>query len=124
MHRILILVVLLAGCATQPVAPSIEAEAKEPLLCRDKAQCDLYWQRAQVWIATNSKYRIQSVTDTVLTTHGPIEHDTQFAYHLEREPSETGGGKITIRMICGNMFGCGQRQYPTAIAFKKYVRGN
>lgn len=64
------LAVLMAGCGTfyKPTAGgSVECQG---------AQCALMWQRVQTWVATNSRYRIQIATDSILQTFGP--HDNVY----------------------------------------------
>lgn len=117
-----ILLALLTGCATVQVDPSVETEARAPLICKDKAQCDYYWQRAQVWIAQNSHYRIQSVTDTVISTFGPVRSDTRYAYQVVRVPKSDGSAQITIGGACDNIFGCSSDLFSDIVHFKRFVQ--
>lgn len=113
---------LLAGCATQQAGdPFIESKARTPLICKDKAHCDLYWQRAQIWVQQNSRYRIQNVTDTIISTYGPFGSNVWLAYQVARVPQGDGGAEITIRAACDNMFGCNPNVTYAIAAFKQYV---
>ena len=62
---------VLSGCVQTPIAIEPPAASAQPVLCVNRSQCDVYWQRAQAWVANNSVYRLQTVTDTVLETAGP-----------------------------------------------------
>lgn len=117
-----LLVPLVAGCAAP--APSRETlmAAHYPLTCSGPEECSLYWRRAQVWIARNSDYRIQSVTDTVITTYGPAPNATERAYQVIRAPGGDGREEITIGSRCANLFGCTTDAYERAAAFKQFVR--
>ncbi|MBV8626917.1 MAG: hypothetical protein JO371_03475, partial [Paraburkholderia sp.] len=55
-----------AACASRgQVNPDVMQIATAPLTCSNKAECDLWWQRAQDWVRTHSKYEVQTVTDTL-----------------------------------------------------------
>ncbi len=112
----------LAGCASQtPLDPQVMALAERPLVCNDKAQCDRYWQAAQVWIAENSNFKIQTISDTLIQTYGPVSPDTDLAYTVMKVPQSGGANRIMIRAGCGNMFGCHPRPAEAAAKFKSYV---
>ena len=114
---------VLAACATTPDDPASNPEAAAPLACINKAQCDLYWQRAQAWIAANSTYRVQNVTDTVIQTYGPIGASLDLAYTVVKTPSPDGSGRIAFACTCGNLFRCEPTKTQATIEFKRFVRG-
>ncbi len=108
-----------------PAPPeATQAAAREPLSCADKAQCDLYWQRAQIWIAKNSQFRVQSVTDTVLTTHGPSSSLAHaLAFQVIKIPAVGGGAQITIDANCNDIYGqCLPHSIEAIASFKRFVR--
>ena len=113
----------LAACASGPDDPASNPEAAAPLACFSKAQCDLYWQRAQAWIAANSKYRVQHVTDTVIQTYGPIAATFDIAYPVVKTPSPDGSARIAIACACGNLIHCEPTKTEATTAFKRFVRG-
>lgn len=115
---------LVGACAAPPPGPAITAIANEPLYCDGAEQCNLYWRRAQVWLANNSSYRIQSVTDTVITTHGPSSGSIERAYQIVRVPMDGGQEQITIASGCGNIYGCNTHADSMAASFKRFVRTN
>jgi len=120
---LLCLLASLAGCANiTPSASAIDtAAANEPLYCEGAQQCSDYWKRAQVWVASNSTYRMQLASDSVITTFGPRNGDLNFAFQVTREPQGGGREQIRIAMACGNMFGCRSNRDTVTAAFKAYV---
>ena len=120
---ILLGTLVLAACASAPDDPASNPEAAAPLACINKAQCDLYWQRAQAWIAANSAYRVQHVTDTVIQTYGPMGATFALAYTVVKTPSPDGSGRIAIACACGNLIRCEPTKTEATIAFKRFVRG-
>jgi hypothetical protein len=112
----------LAGCANMADVPPADSEARVPLTCASKPQCDAYWARAQAWIASHSAYKIQTATDAVIQTHGPIEWKPQLAYTVTREPKADGSARILINAGCYSPIGCTPSREQATIEFKRYVR--
>lgn len=117
------LTAVISGCVTQPSAPP-SAEAMRPLICKDKVQCDLYWARAQGWVASNSTYRIQTVSDTIIVTYGPFGRKSDLAYQVVRVPNADGSARLTIRAACDNYAGCAPSPAEAAVLFKRYVQAS
>lgn len=104
--------------------PTRSAEAMAPLTCSSRAQCDTYWQRAQVWVAQHSAYRLKLVTDAVIETYGPANADISLAYRILRVPDgPAGAARITISTNCDNFIRCNPSRTDAIIAFKRFVRG-
>lgn len=118
----LALVIALTGCASTPDNPAMSAEAAEPLLCSNKPQCDAYWQRAQVWVASNSNYRIQVATDAIIETYGPYTGKAQLAFRVTRVPNADGSARILILPACDGLLGCYPTRTAAVIDFKRFVR--
>jgi hypothetical protein len=112
---------MLAGCAARQPHPGA-AEARYPLYCENKPECDLLWQRAQIWVSQNSGYRIQTATDAVIQTFGPFGSKVELAFQVLRNPRADGGAAITIRGYCDNMFGCQPNEIDAILRFKSFVR--
>lgn len=124
-YSALVALSVLAGCATSPALTQAEIEElHKPLTCKDKNECDLLWQHAQVWLSANSGYRIQSATDTVISTYGPMNNSPTLAYQITKIPDGSGGARIAITGGCANIFGCIPRLENAALDFKRYVLGN
>lgn len=119
-----IAITLLSGCGQMPASgdPSASPASAEPVLCIDKAQCDVYWQRAQAWVANNSGYRLQTVTDTIIETYGPLAARTGLAFRITKVPDDKEGARIYALPVCGNAFGCSPTPADALIAFKWFVR--
>jgi len=111
---------VLCACATPaPMTP----EAMAPLTCLNPAQCALYWQRAQAWVAESSAYRVQLSTDTVIQTYGPLVGRADMAYVITKIPRADGSADINIRAECDNVFRCSPELPDALISFKRFVRG-
>lgn len=117
-----VLAALVTACAAPAPDAATTALANEPLYCNGAEQCGLYWRRAQVWLANNSSYRIQSATDTVITTHGPSSGSIERAYQVVRMPMEGGREQITISSGCANIYGCNTHTDAMAASFKRFVK--
>jgi len=123
MLRAIWLALAVAGCAVAPPDdPRVNAEAVEPLVCTSRAQCDIYWQRAQVWVANNSEYRIRVATDVLIETFGPFGSKVDLAYRITRLPDNSGGARIYIVAACDNFIRCYPPRTDAIIAFKRFVR--
>ena len=112
---------LLTGCAQTPIAVDPPAASATPVLCVNKAQCDVYWQRAQAWVANNSAYRLQTITDTVIETAGPLAARTGLAFRITRVPDDQEGARIYVMAACGNSVGCNPASSDAVVAFKRFV---
>ena len=95
---------LLGGCVAQQ--PAIYTP---PLECVGEPECKFFWERAQVWVAKNSHWKIQVATDVTISTYNGTEHSTYNSYSLVREPLGEGRERITMRTGCNNIFGCATR---------------
>ena len=121
---LLALTAVLAACVTpQTVDPATEAIAREPLRCKDKATCDVYWSRAQAWVANNSAWKISVATDTLIETHSGIsELERRTAYKITLVRSMDGSAQIIIYPVCrlgGNS--CNPHPLNAAASFKNFV---
>lgn len=95
------------GCATSAeIVTALEPARDIPPEVRCSDPCTDEWQRAQFWLTTYARLRLQTVTDVVLETYSPGENDAIRAFSVTREP--VGGGEFVIRIAqyCGNILGC------------------
>jgi len=112
----------LAACASTGSGDSRQVtQAMEPLGCVDRTQCDVYWQRAKVWISSNSYYRVQLSSDSVIETYGPFAGRLELAYRVLKIPDGAGGARITVTAECGNVFGCKPSATEAIAAFKRFA---
>lgn len=113
----------LSACAiTKPPSVEDSQAANEPLYCTAGEQCSDYWKRAQVFLVQNGRYRLQLVTDSVLTTYGPVRSELWFAYQVTKRPLGDGREQIEVAVGCGNMFGCVTHPDTAVANFKRAIR--
>ncbi|NML32184.1 hypothetical protein [Paraburkholderia antibiotica] len=116
--------IALAGCVSQgQVDPDVMQIATKPLTCSNKAECDLWWQRAQTWVASNSKYKIETATDSLIQTAGPDGGKRALAYQITRSANPDGTATIGFAAHCDGSLGCKPNPWEAGAQFKEYVRG-
>jgi len=96
------------GCSDEAVsqqkAKSLEIARKAgaPITCTAGTDCEVRWSRVTLWLQTHSDWKFRNVTDTLITTEGPLETVAKPAYEVTKIP--TGDGKtyrIVMRAFCG-----------------------
>ena len=80
------------------------------------------WQRAQLWLANHSIYKIQVVTDVVLQTFNPPQAEPNYGFSITREPTGSDTYVIRMQMVCGNMFGCSPDPIDVRNGFYYYLK--
>jgi hypothetical protein len=116
-------IALLAGCSTQgQVSGNTMEQATAPLTCTNKAECDAWWGRAQVWVTNHSEYKMQTVTDSIIQTTGPSGGKRALAYQITKTPSNEGTATIGFAAHCDNMLGCEPNPWKAGADFKQFVR--
>lgn len=110
-----LLAISITGCAREYVNPYLDGEhsvkagntteSTIPVSCKNKADCDAKWQKAQAWVVTNGVWKIELSNDSIIQTHGPA-NSIDNAFTVTRMNNADGSGKIDIRARCGNLFGC------------------
>ncbi|HZZ10950.1 MAG TPA: hypothetical protein VFE79_09655 [Paraburkholderia sp.] len=119
-----ILCVAAAGCSTQgQVNPDVMQTATTPLTCASKAQCDMWWQRAQSWVTSHSTYKVESNTDTLIQTAGPDGGKRALAYQITKAANHDGTATIGFAAHCDGSLGCKPNPWEAGADFKEYVRG-
>ncbi|WP_345812400.1 hypothetical protein AAGS40_00115 [Paraburkholderia sp. PREW-6R] len=112
-----------AGCSTQgQVNPDVMQIATTPLTCSSKAQCDTWWQRAQTWVTSHSKYKVETATDTLIQTSGPDGGKRALAYQITRTANPDGTATIGFAAHCDGSLGCKPNPWEAGADFKEYVR--
>jgi len=116
---------VLVGCASsnKNLSPGMEAAFHKPLVCAGDSQCKLYWDRANFYVNSNSRYKIQTANDNLIQTFSPTGGSTNLGYNISREPLGSGKYRIWIKTWCDNMFGCYPDQREEVAKFKMYVSG-
>ncbi|SAK43137.1 hypothetical protein AWB81_00201 [Caballeronia arationis] len=117
-------IALVVGCSTQgQVSGETMEQATSPLTCMNKAECDAWWGRAQVWVTNHSEYKLQTVTDSIIQTAGPSGGKRALAYQITKTPSNEGTATIGFAAHCDNMLGCEPNPWKAGADFKQFVRG-
>lgn len=110
--------ILAIACVPQPMALGPATDAGPPYC---DTTCGVMWERAQVWLATHARYKIQIATDALLETYNPIDHDPDYGFSVVKEPAPSGAHWIVMTTTCGNWFGCSPRAADVIRAFYYYV---
>ncbi len=95
----------LAGCSASPPAPNAAAPV-QPITCTKGPDCDVKWSRAVSWVATNSSYKIQTQTDNIIQTTGPLPNDPDPAYTVTKVARAPNMYEITFGGGCESLIGC------------------
>lgn len=125
MHRAcaVALAAALTGCAIpNQTLTSEELQQLNPVRCEGADQCGKMWQRAQLWIAKNSAYKVQLANDVVIETYSPREHDPHLGFTVYKEPDGGSAYMINSRAGCRNMFGCQPHPNKGRAALHRYIR--
>lgn len=117
----IIAIIAVSGCASNKPLTTEQTQALTPIQCANKTQCDLFWQKTQVWVAKNSGYRIQTATDVLIQTYGPHGSTTTMAYTVIKEPDSNGGATLSMRAACDNWIGCDIPPVDAIMAYRKYL---
>lgn len=93
-----------------------------PQVICDSTNASLYWQRAQLWLAKHSRWKIQTATDVMIQTYNPGNYEPSYGFTAMKEPIAGGQMRITIEMVCGNALGCDPKAEDVRRAFLYYVQ--
>ena len=83
--------------------------ANRKIACTAGADCEFKWSRAMQWLQTHCAWKFRNVTDTLITTEGPMD-TSKPAFEVIKMAS--GDGKtyqISMRPSCGQ--GCSEKDY-------------
>jgi hypothetical protein len=79
----------------------LQRAANQKIACTTGADCEFKWSRVTLWLANNSKWKFRNITETLITTEGPMETNNP-AFEVIK--MATGDGKtyqLTMRAACG-----------------------
>jgi len=110
------------GCATPAQRAKLQQIANQPIYCEKGNDCEVKWGRAILWISNNSYWKIRQQTDNLITTEGPF-NKTKASYVVNKTPLGGGRYQITMRLGCGNPFGCVPSTLSLKASFVKFVLG-
>jgi hypothetical protein len=80
-------------------------ESRLPVKCSSKDECAEKWSKAQLWLTSHSRWKIQTASESIIQTYGPGS-SSDAAFTITRLNRADGSGEIDIRAMCGNLFGC------------------
>lgn len=113
-----------AGCnvVSTRLQPTLEPAANigTSVTCQDG--CKAEWERAQLWIANHSKWKMQISTDVLIQTYNPVNHDVSYGFAVTKEPIGNGRYLIRLALACGNLYGCDPKPIDVSKAFYYYVK--
>lgn len=117
-------VLSLSGCATTGQnAANLKQEFQAGIPeCQGKEQCDAAWESAQVWIAQNSRLKIQTATNVLIETYGSGQYDPTLSMRVLKEPIGSGNYRIVFSGGCNNMFGCQPNAFEAGIRFNAAIK--
>jgi hypothetical protein len=122
-HLAALAATLLSACAVpEPVMTADEQNALAPVECRGADQCGRMWQRAQLWLAKNAHYKIQTATDVVIQTYTPVSPSTSLGFTITKEPKGGDNFEIDSRISCANEFGCRHHPKKAKSTLHRYIR--
>jgi hypothetical protein len=61
------------------------------------------WGRAQSFIGQYSELKLQIVTDYVIQTYSPKEHEIEYGYSIVKKPTQDGY-QVVVECSCGNPY--------------------
>jgi hypothetical protein len=99
------LAVLLAGCMSTQTRIELQVQASRTPRCEGKDACERMWADALQWVQSNSNWKMRNVTETLITTEGPLD-TPQPAFQIIKYPLGNGAYEIRFSAACGNIFGC------------------
>lgn len=115
----LLLGLLLGGCASQPVS---DAERRAfTVTCREMAQCDRYWKRALAWTEQNSHYPVKNANGWAILTELPSSYSTELSYRIIRWPRDDGGQDIVLSAKCSAFLPCAPQPAAAFARFSAYL---
>jgi hypothetical protein len=88
----------------------------------DDATCKQDWERAQLWLAKHSSWKLQTSTDVLLQTYNGTQYSPTYAFSVTREPLGSGQYRIAMELGCGNPLGCNPNALDVRTAFLYYVK--
>jgi hypothetical protein len=99
----------------------VERRANTPTVCNAGIDCELKWSRVMLWLQDNSKWKFRNVSESLITTEGPLE-TLNPAFEATKVP--TGDGttyRIALRAFCGRN-GCEKSNVRLRAAFNDFLR--
>jgi hypothetical protein len=90
-------------------AAEVARKAAATITCLAGTECEVRWARVTLWLQDHAEWKFRNVTDTLITTEGPME-TAKPAFEVTKMP--TGDGKtyrIAMRGFCGGEHDCAKK---------------
>lgn len=84
--------------------PHIVAEAARPVTCERGIDCEKKWATVLLWVQNNSVWKIRNVTDSLVTTEGPME-TSDAAFVITKVPVNEHEYRFDFKAVCGSPIG-------------------
>jgi hypothetical protein len=112
----------LGGCAMDPARQAKLQEVRQTVpTCDGEKDCAAKWDAAQLWVAKNAGFKIQTVTGVLIQTFSPTSGDVQLGATIMKEPLGGGRFRLVARMGCANPFGCHPDPIDALLMFNREV---
>jgi hypothetical protein len=111
---------LVCACASSQVQ---QIPPPQPIICAVGADCDAKWSRAVAWIAANSTLKIQTQTEMVVQTAGPVRSEPTPAFTVTKVARGDGRYEIAFNGGCGNPSRCVPTIPESRARFTEFVLG-
>ena len=109
----------LSGCITAGAAPETATPAP-PVTCAAGPDCDVKWGRALAWIEGNSRWKVETKTDSVIETKPSINSSASPGFKVTKVAS-AAGYEIKLTAGCASLFRCTPTVEESRAQFAKYV---
>lgn len=90
-------------------------------VCSTEPECDAKWETAQLWVARNAGYKIQTATNVLIETYNSVGSSAAIQVRVLKEPAGGGAYRLLVYVSCANLFGCVPDTWDAAIDFNRYV---
>lgn len=104
----------------EQLAAALGPDAPSVVTC--DSGCRTQWERAQVWVAQHSKWKIQQATDVLIDTFNPV--DGGYGFRVTKTPTgQPGRYRIELLAACGSgkLEGCYPTEDLVMRAFSRYI---
>ena len=114
---------LLISCArlTPEQQAALQQAANRPVTCTTGKDCEEKWSRAVHWVTQNSAYKIQTVSDNVIQTMGPLPDDARPAFTVTKVFNGNDTYALVLHGGCDNVWGCEPDPIKLKASFANYI---
>jgi hypothetical protein len=114
---------LLISCArlTPEQQAALQQAANRPVTCTTGKDCEEKWSRAVHWVTQNSAYKIQTVSDNVIQTMGPLPNDASPAFTVTKVFNGSDTYALVLHGGCDNIWGCVPDPLKLKASFANYI---